>query len=56
MNTSVKNALCQELKDLLAQWEQVLSTQAAAQRDYERLSARIKEICTLLDHDDGDVR
>lgn len=55
-NGSVKLTLCQELKELLAQWDVILVTQAAAQRDYERLSNRITEICALLDKLDGAVR
>ncbi len=48
-DTSTRLSLCQELKELLTQWEIVLAAQAATQKEYERLSLRIKEVCNLLD-------
>lgn len=51
---NVKQALCDELSDLMAKWNALGTQISHTQRDVMRLSARIREICRLLDKFDAE--
>lgn len=49
IKNDIKQDLCQELRNLMSQWDVLGVTKAATERDYLRLKGRINEVCSILD-------